>query len=381
MKKNKILIFWFLSIVFGLILVISCINPFKIQLQRAYVQREIMKLDLILPNLELNTPFLCNRTPIMDSNTLYKLEHLSTILGNEPNVYRLQIVLNCLLNDLDDASLFLEMDQNEFVFYQQIGIFGVKGNLYDNLDYILNNKLSNKELLHAADIVIKNHLLEDSTFLITEISKKSGESKQLANLWLQIGKDFEEKKEWNKALAWYQSGLDLQEGWIDKSFRGSLCLRIGRIYQVYLDPQDIQIALVYYDQALGNVDQLTSWEQNNAYQYRGEIYRILPDEFGPYSALNEFKRAIEIEPDSYGAYLSIGFVYFYDFKDYDHAEEFFLMALDINPDNKYAYFYLGDLYIALANYEKAAWYYQQASERDPDWQAPKDRLAALVAGD
>ena len=192
-------------------------------------------------------------------------------------------------------------------------------------------------------------------------------------LWLQGSSRLEAADEWQVAVEWLEEGLAMAPAEV----QGSLHMREGRIWQTQADPRDYQAALAAYNQAIEKGGWLSPSDEANIHIYRGEVYRSLKDEFNPAQAIEEFQRALELQPGSYWALLSIGHVYLYDLKELDQAETYYRQAMATNEKNPNAYFYIGEVYLVRGDKEAAAEWYRMALERQPDWQPALDRLKGL----
>ena len=82
-------------------------------------------------------------------------------------------------------------------------------------------------------------------------------------------------------------------------------------------------------------------------------------------------------PEYYWALFDIGRIYLYDLKDTEGAESYYRQALAANSEYPYAYFYLGEVYKTRGDKATAAYWYRQALDRQPDWQAAIDSLKAM----
>jgi len=193
------------------------------------------------------------------------------------------------------------------------------------------------------------------------------------NLWLQGSSRLETADEWQRALDWLEEGLATAPAEV----RGSLYVRVGRIWQTRAEPRDSQAALAAYNQAIENGGWLTPGDEVNVHIYRGEVYRSLKDIYSPNQALKEFQRALELQPGNYWALLSIGNVYLYDLKELEQAESYYRQAMAINEKYPNAYYSIGEVYRQRGDKMTAIEWYQQALERQPNWQAAIDRLNEL----
>ncbi|MFC1621734.1 tetratricopeptide repeat protein [Candidatus Omnitrophota bacterium] len=81
-------------------------------------------------------------------------------------------------------------------------------------------------------------------------------------------------------------------------------------------------------------------------------------------ALEEFKKAIEVNPGDYIAYNNIGIIYKMK-GDFEKAEEKYKKALGINPNYHLAYNNLGNIYLETARYDEAIECYKKAIEIAP----------------
>jgi tetratricopeptide (TPR) repeat protein/TolB-like protein len=93
-------------------------------------------------------------------------------------------------------------------------------------------------------------------------------------------------------------------------------------------------------------------------------------------AINEFNRALEIEPTMEGAYLNLGIAY-QRLKQPDKAEETYRRAIDLKPQYWGAYSALGIFYYSNAQYELALQMFQQAVNLAPDSYRTYSNLGAV----
>ena len=205
---------------------------------------------------------------------------------------------------------------------------------------------------------------------LRRLAQVANEQPMTWSLWLFGSSKLEEADEWQRALDWMEEGLANAPG----ELRGSLYMREGRIWQTQAEPQDSQAALAAYDQAIEKGGWLIPSDEANAHIYRGEVYRSLKDEFSPEQAMEEFQRALELQPGNYWALLTIGHVYLYDLKEMDQAEGYYRQAMTANEKNPNAYLYIGEVYRVRGDNETAAEWYRLALERQPDWQPAIDLL-------
>lgn len=205
------------------------------------------------------------------------------------------------------------------------------------------------------------------------LARQANDHPETWTAWLEGSSRLEAAKEWQAALDWISEGLAVAP----RDVMSSLYQREGRIYQTQADPLDYQAALAAYNKAI----ELGSWiypsEEVNSHVYRGELYRMLREEYGPNAALEEYQKALLLQPGNYSALLDMGYVYLLDLKELDLAESYFREALVANNNYPYAYFYIGDVYRERGDKGSAADWYHQALEHRPNWQPALDRIKAL----
>ncbi len=82
-------------------------------------------------------------------------------------------------------------------------------------------------------------------------------------------------------------------------------------------------------------------------------------------AIEAYKKAIKIDPDSDGAHHNIGLAY-HNLGKFEKAIEAYKKAIEINPNNDWAYSGMGGAYYNLGKFEKAIEAYKKAIKIDPD---------------
>ena len=126
---------------------------------------------------------------------------------------------------------------------------------------------------------------------------------------------------------------------------------------VYSDLKD-------YDQAVADYTKVVELEPlfPHAYYNRGRVYSIL-EKFD--DALADLQKSIGLSPNEFGyrANGNIGLIY-HQMGEYDQALEAFDQSISYNKENRAdIYFYRGETYTALENYDAAIADYQAAIER------------------
>jgi tetratricopeptide (TPR) repeat protein len=116
---------------------------------------------------------------------------------------------------------------------------------------------------------------------------------------------------------------------------------------------------------------------NNATAYLGRGTAHLKA-FDFDSAIADFTRAIELNPNDDSAYTNRGGAH-YEKAEFDHAIADLNKALEINPKSALAYSNLGWTYEAMHDERKAIAHYRKALEIDPSLEAARDNLKLLGA--
>ena len=102
-----------------------------------------------------------------------------------------------------------------------------------------------------------------------------------------------------------------------------------------------------------------------AYKNRADLYcQNLNDND---SALLDYNKLIELEPEDSDNYYYRGFFYAFYLEDYDKAIEDFSKGIELNSSNAYLYFQRGRTYGVLGNYIKSISDYLTVEELDPDY--------------
>lgn len=245
-----------------------------------------------------------------------------------------------------------------------------------------------EQSLGLADIEVKelesffwgmNRLFPDMDLLpvARQAVEKDPLDKDVWKLWLQASNRLIKMKDYTGAIDVYQEGLAKQETLGAQAGRGSFALRIGRIYQVNVDPHQLETALKYYDQAIAWHEYFDPMDEATAHFYRGEVYAGLKPKYSATQVISEYRRALEIDPKNYWARLSIANTYLYQLKAVDTAELYIHDAIALRPELPNGYLALGDLYRQRGDLNAAKAAYEQALARQPEWQAAMDRLEAL----
>ncbi len=99
--------------------------------------------------------------------------------------------------------------------------------------------------------------------------------------------------------------------------------------------------------------------------YRDRGYRYLADGKNDYKgAIEEYSKAIAVNPDDAEAYMRWGDAYFNQ-KDFEHAIENYTKVIELTPTDIYVFYSRGSCYRSLHNYEQAIADYSKAIEIRP----------------
>jgi tetratricopeptide (TPR) repeat protein len=96
-------------------------------------------------------------------------------------------------------------------------------------------------------------------------------------------------------------------------------------------------------------------------------------------AIEAYKKAIEVEPDSYGAYNNMGSAYA-ELGKFEKAIKVCKKAIKIKPDKDQAYYNMGGAYAELGKFEKALEVCKKAIEVKPDSYEAYNNMGVAYAG-
>jgi tetratricopeptide (TPR) repeat protein len=194
-----------------------------------------------------------------------------------------------------------------------------------------------------------------------------------ADPWYYAGLVYEDQERWAKALDAYERGLDLSGFRYVR--RSSLSYRSGLIYQLRLEPIDLDAALAAYETAL-NEDKFSSHlEKADCHYRRGEV--LWWQRKNLEEAISEFRQAIELSPKHVSAHVLVGAAIYAYQGDVVAAEAELEQAIALAPRNKWAYYHLGEIYRQESLAAKAQAMYTRALELDPDFAVAQQQLAVL----
>ena len=349
------------------------------KLETNLAMRKIIIAAVHLPAAELSIPVPCMRPPLAgDFDRALVVEELSNLHINP----RLQATLLCLLGDQAGAVAAYDRAAaggdswpalQAYYLHTRSGEMVAAGRSLDEVS------LSSNDLSRFYWAVVQFDQQVDLLPLARKDVEGEPANENAWRIWLDVGARQMRVKDYLKALDVYNEALSTQDRLGLQVGRSSFALNIGRIYQSYLEPRQVETALSYYDQALAIDSFIYLSDQAAAYLYRGEVYRVLRPKFTNSQVIAEFQHVLEIDPNNYWARLDLANVYLYDLKDPDRAEAYIRQAMALLPENPNAYLYLGDLYKQKGNLAQAAVAYQQALDHQPGLQSALARLAAVKA--
>ncbi len=162
-----------------------------------------------------------------------------------------------------------------------------------------------------------------------------------------MGVSYYQQKEYDIAIESYQKAIELNP----KNDNGYLIIGGS-----YYNKEEYDRALEYFQKAIE-----LSPKNDNAYGAMGVYY----NNKGEYDkAIEYFQKAIELNPKSYSTYYNIGFAY-NNKEEYDSALEYFQKTIELNPKNDSAYIGMGASYHDKGEYDKALESYQKAIKLNP----------------
>jgi tetratricopeptide (TPR) repeat protein len=92
-------------------------------------------------------------------------------------------------------------------------------------------------------------------------------------------------------------------------------------------------------------------------------------------AREEFKKAIEVNPNGDWGYLYLGGIFMEADRDYPKAIENFKKAIQLGPLNETARDYLGVAMLNQKNYPEAIRYFEEALKINPNYEEARNHLA------
>lgn len=248
------------------------------------------------------------------------------------------------------------------------------------------------------------------------VPKKITRPGKTAAQYLADANAFYDQKDYDSALAAYQSAVSLRPlatsyyriGWIQNDFgefqkalaaldqatsldptlssayleKGYALRRLKRLGEagtalrkcVSLNPQSAlchnELGQLYYGQkqysdAVAMLTTATSLKPDfgDAFEHLGLALSELGRNDEAIDALN---RAIELEPEDSGGYMGLGDVYYYGTKDYAKAADAYIKGLQYDSKNSVAAYNVGWASNDLGNYSQALTYLDMATRSKPD---------------
>lgn len=95
--------------------------------------------------------------------------------------------------------------------------------------------------------------------------------------------------------------------------------------------------------------------------------------------IDAYKKAIELDPKSAGAWVNLGTIYF-NARKWTEAERHYQQALEVDPDYALAHFDLANLYDERGDRSKAQHHYEAALQASPNYADAHYNLALLYQG-
>ena len=368
----------YLRLLFVLALVTSAAWLVARQIQQDAGLRELVAIINQLPEKEQLKPIACSRTPLADGADKAALQEAAGRL-TKPTW---RATAYCLLGDYPSALAAYEQaaSSGEVEAALQVVFLQARQGDTQAAKQALNSvHFSDKQLQEFFTSVTNLKLNIDLLPVAQRMAELYPGDPDSWNLWLNAARVYESASNWQRALDAYLEAIRVQEEAGVRIGRSSFEQAVGIIYQIRLQPRDLNRALSYYNGAIADMDFLNAANPSNVYLYRGQVYQGLSPAYTASQALQEFLHSLELDPKNYSATLSIASVYLYDLKDYPLAEFYINQAIGLNPAPAYAYLIRGDVYRQLGNLQSAIAAYQDALTRQPGYQTALDRLAAVQA--
>ncbi len=192
---------------------------------------------------------------------------------------------------------------------------------------------------------------------------------QIGDAWYYTGVVYERMGRWEKALDAYEQAVKI--GAFADVTRSSPYYRMGLIYHQRLKPKRARAALTAFELAINLGEFKSDLEAADAHYRYGAILRQLGED--PVKYIQEFRRAIALNPRHVFAHIALGVAYYAEYEDAVKAEEEIRAALQINPQSKWAYLHLGDIYRQERRCNEAQEMYRRASEIDSGFELAEER--------
>lgn len=193
-----------------------------------------------------------------------------------------------------------------------------------------------------------------------------------SDILYNIGRVFEENKQWSQALEAYHQAITLgQFRFIPLSI---VYFRIGEINQRQLEPPNLNLALQAYYQALVYDDFRNNQERAQCYYRIGETlwWQNKVDQ-----AIANLEQAITLNPRHDWAYIRLGTAYYLQTQDLQQSEQALVQAIMLSPQNKWAYYYLGEIYQQAGVSDQAIAMYRKTLEIDNQFMPAIERLRSM----
>jgi tetratricopeptide (TPR) repeat protein len=343
-------------------LVVGGLKPAGEAVGKAMAVRSLLQAVFKLPEEVAANPFVCLR----DGGSEGGVEE------EQLNDAYLEGVSLCLRGEKEAGMAALKMAGDETGARVQYAVGLASEDFQASLEELRKAGLSDEEL---ADVLAKLSSQEgiDPIPVVRIMAEVAKDEPSTWRMWIQNYSRLAAEGKWETALAWMEEGLATAPA----AYIGSLRMREGRIYQTRSEGRDYQAAVRNYQQALEEGGWVYTSDEATTHLYLGESYRALKEEYDPEQALEEFEKALELQPGSYWALMDIGHVYLSDLKDDGQAEYYYTRAMTSNENSPYAYYYLGEVWRARGDNQMAMAWYEIALEKQADFQAAIDRIAAL----
>jgi tetratricopeptide (TPR) repeat protein len=192
--------------------------------------------------------------------------------------------------------------------------------------------------------------------------------------WYYAAQVYEDQGRWTEALGAYQRGVET--GGFRYTRRSSPSYRLGLIYQLRLDPPQLDAALAAYETAIEYSEFSDPKERADCHYRRGQI--LFWQNRDLQEAIDAFRQAIVFDPEHVSAHTLLGTALYAHSGDRTEAEAHLQQALELAPQNKWTFYHLGEIYRQEGLAKEAQVMYERALALDPGFSAAAGQLATLT---
>jgi tetratricopeptide (TPR) repeat protein len=266
----------------------------------------------------------------------------------------------------------------------------------------IKNKIENAEIYYELADAYKNQgkFIEAKNYFEKAIEIK----KTLSLPYVGLGDVYAKREDYEKAIDYYEKAIsvDLEAN--------SVSIKSAKAYiqlaALYIKQDKPEMALEVYKKAIDASIELAYIYENIAEEfqrkrrlrdYLNKLYDIAADissdstdyfnelgnalkKQGRYTeAIEQYKKAIKINPENKNAYNNLGGIFSYYLEKYKEAIKQYEIAINIDPEYKDAYYNLGVAFANLGKYTEAIEQYKKVINIDPGFKAAYYNLGIIFA--